>query len=128
MRFKDENGGRPNLSRWLPATNFFGCLIKTMSVFQKDDQHPIVHSRPSGSVASYLRSILQHMTSKQPEVIERDLLFVKDLVSVLMFTIDSDKKMFLHSTIILRRQEISLLNLLEINLNFSPLPKSIEII
>ena len=99
-----------------------------MSVFQKDDQHPIVHPRPSGSVASYLRSILQHMTSKQPEVIERDLLFVKDLVSVLMFTIDSDKKMFLHSTIILRRQEISLLNLLEINLNFSPLPKSIEII
>ena len=80
MRFEDENGGRLNLSRWLPANNFFGRLIESISVFRKDDQHPIVHSRPSGSVASYSRGIMQHMTSKQLEMIERDLLFVKDPV------------------------------------------------
>ena len=33
VRFKDENGGRLNLSRWLPVNNFFGCLIESMSVF-----------------------------------------------------------------------------------------------
>ena len=27
VRFKDENGGRLNLSRWLTANNFFGHLI-----------------------------------------------------------------------------------------------------
>ena len=39
-----------------------------------------MYPRPSGSAASYLCSIMQHMTSKQLEVIERDLLFVKDPV------------------------------------------------
>ena len=51
-----------------------------MSVFRKGDQHPIVHPRYSRSVASYSRSIMQHMTSKQLQVIERDLLFVKESV------------------------------------------------
>ena len=77
VRFEDENGGRPNLSRWLPANSFFGRLIESISVFRKDEQHPIVHPRPSGSVASYLHSIMQHMTSKQLEVVERDLIIVK---------------------------------------------------
>ena len=68
VRFEDENGGSINLSRWLPTINLFGCLIESVSVFRKDDRHPVVHPRPSGSVASYLRSIVQHMTSIQLEV------------------------------------------------------------
>ena len=128
VRFKDENGGRLNLSRWLPVNNFFGCLIESMSVFRKDDQHPIVHPRPSGSVTSYSLSIMQHMTSKQLEVMKETCYLSKTLSLVLIFTIDLDKKMFLHSTIILGGEVISLLDLLEINLNFSLLSKSIEII
>ena len=80
VRFEDENGGSLNLSRWLHANNFFGRLIEFISVFRKDDQHRIAHPRPPGSVASYSRNIMQHMTTKQLEVIERDLLFVKDPV------------------------------------------------
>ena len=33
VRFEGENGGRFNLSRWLPANNVFGHLIESISVF-----------------------------------------------------------------------------------------------
>ena len=33
VRFEGENGGRLNLSRWLPANNVFGRLIESISVF-----------------------------------------------------------------------------------------------
>ena len=33
VRFQGENGGRFNLSRWLPANNVFGHLIESISVF-----------------------------------------------------------------------------------------------
>ena len=57
------------------------------------------------------------MTSKQLEVIERNLLFVKDPVVGTDIYYRFRQEDVLHSTIILRGEEINLLILLEINLN-----------
>ena len=51
-----------------------------MTIVRKQDLKAIVEPRPSGSFTYHARSIMQHMTDKQLQVIERDMLFVKEPV------------------------------------------------
>ena len=81
VRFQVPNGEKINLAESLPVKNFFGHLSETITVLKKDELETIVHPRPSGSVASYTRSIMEDMSSKQLSVIERDMLFDRSHVS-----------------------------------------------
>ena len=80
VRFRDEDGNRINLGEWIPANNFWGRFLEGLKIERKQDLKSIVLPRPSGSLASHARSIMQHMTDEQLKVIEREMLFVKEPV------------------------------------------------
>ena len=80
VRFRDEDGNRVNLGEWIPANNFWGRFLEALKIERKQDLKSIVLPRPTGSFASQIRSIMQHMTDKQLKVIEREMLFVKEPV------------------------------------------------
>ena len=80
VRFRDEGGNRINLGEWIPVNNFWGRFLEGLKIERKQDLKSIVLPRPSGSLASHARSIMQHMTDEQLKVIEREMLFVKEPV------------------------------------------------
>ena len=51
-----------------------------LTISRKDDMKPIVQPTPSGSIATYMRSIMEDMTSDQLAVIENDVLFDRSQV------------------------------------------------
>ena len=80
VRFRDEDGNRINLGEWIPAINFRGRFLEGLKIERKQDLKSIVLPRPSGSLASHARSIIQHMTDEQLKVIEWEMLLVKEPV------------------------------------------------
>ena len=78
VRFRD--GNRRNLGEWIPANNFWEIFLGGLKIKRKQDLKSIVLPKPSGSLASHARSIMQHMTDKQLKVIETEMLFVKEPV------------------------------------------------
>ena len=78
VRFKDEDNDRINLGQWIPVNNFWGQFLEAMTIVRKQDLKAIVQPRHLGSLAYHAQSIMQHMTDKQLQVIERDMLFVKE--------------------------------------------------
>ena len=81
VRFQGSNGEKINLAESLLVKNFFGHVLEAITVLKKDELETVVHPRPSGSVASYARSIMEDMSSKRLSVIERDMLFDRSHVS-----------------------------------------------
>ena len=62
------------------VNNFFGHYLETITISRKDDLKTIVHPRPSGSIAIYLRSMMEDMSADQLRIRERDVLFDKTTV------------------------------------------------
>ena len=76
IRFRQEhNNERINLSQFIPANNFFGHFLKTITVSRKEGLKTFVHLLPSGAIASYMRNILKDMSKEQLKFLEKDLLF-----------------------------------------------------
>ena len=50
-------------------------IVETLTISCKDDMKQIVKARPSGSIATYMRSIMEDITPDQLAVIENDILF-----------------------------------------------------
>ena len=81
VRFRDVDNNRINLGQWIPANNIWRQFLEAMTIVRKQDLKAIVQPRRSGSLAYHARSIMQHMTDKQLQVIERDMLFVNEPVT-----------------------------------------------
>ena len=75
VRFETGDGNKIHLGRWLPVNNFFGHYLETITISRKDDLKTIVHPRLSGSIAVYMRSLMEDMSADQLKIIERDVLF-----------------------------------------------------
>ena len=52
-----------------------------LTISRKDDMKQIVPPTPSGSIATYMRSIMEDMTPDQLAVIENDVLFDRSQVT-----------------------------------------------
>ena len=52
-----------------------GHYLETITISRKDDLKTIVHPRLSGSIAVYMRSLMEDMSADQLKIIERDVLF-----------------------------------------------------
>ena len=80
VQFRDEDGNRINLGEGIPANNFWRRFLEGFKIEIKQDLKSIVLPRPSGSLASDARKIMQHMTDEKLKVTERKMLFVKEPV------------------------------------------------
>ena len=81
VRFRTEDNVPIDLGRYIPVNNFFGHYLETLTISRKDDVKPIVWPRPSGSIATYTRSIMEYVTPDQLAVIENDVLFNRSQVT-----------------------------------------------
>ena len=80
-RFRTEDNVPIDLERYIPVNNFFGHCLETLTILLKDNMKPIVRPRPSGSITTYMRSIMEDMTPDQLAVIENDVLFDRSKVT-----------------------------------------------
>ena len=81
VRFRTEDNVPIDLGRYIPVNNLFGHYLETLTISRKDNMKPIVRPRPSGSIATYMRSIMEDMTPDQLAVIENGVLFDRSQVT-----------------------------------------------
>ena len=63
------------LLQFILVNNFFGHFLETITVLQNGDLETFVTPLPSGTIASYIRTILKDMSKEQLKFLEKDLLF-----------------------------------------------------
>ena len=80
IRFRTEANVPINLGEYIPVNNFFRHYLETLTMSCKEDMKAIVRPRPSGSIATYIQSMMEDMIEKQLQVIEIDIFFDKTQV------------------------------------------------
>ena len=75
VSFRTEDNVPIDLGRYIPINNFFGQYLETLTISHNDKMKTIVQSRPSGSIITYIRDIMEDMNRDQLAVIESDVLF-----------------------------------------------------
>ena len=68
---QEQNGERIHLGQFIPVNSFLGHFLEIITISRKDDLKQIVMPKPSGSIATYMRRILEDMSDDQLKFIER---------------------------------------------------------
>ena len=70
---QEQNGERIHLGQCIPVNNFFWHFLETIIISRKDDLKQIGMPKPSGSIATYMRGMLEDMPDDQLKFIEKDI-------------------------------------------------------